>query len=117
MVAALLQQRLEPLGVDRAGLDVQQVPARHRLDRALAERLSQLRDEHLQVLSGGGRRSRPPQPVDQPVSRDGAVGIDQERSDQHALLARWQRSRAVLITHVEPSEHVVPEHRTNLSHR
>ena len=58
--ASPTQQSLEPLQVERARLDPQQVPSRPRLERTRIEQLAQLRDLNLHRLDRGGRRPLTP---------------------------------------------------------
>src|SRR5258706_10630933 len=105
----------EALEVDFARIGAEQVAAGLRDDAVSAESLAQLRDVHLQRLAGGRRRLVPPQRVDQPLARDGAVRLEQEPREQRALLLPAQLERAPVVDHLERAEET-EVHLTSVPH-
>ncbi len=85
--AASLEQALEPLPIERTFFDTDDVTERMRLDHALAERLSQLRDPDLDCLARGRGRTLTPQGIDEPLRRHRLTGV-KEKNGQHSALLR-----------------------------
>ena len=101
---ALGLERLEAVEVELAGLDAQQVAGRPRLDPLAAEELAQVGDVDLQRLVDGRRRVLLPQRVDQPVSRDDAIGVEQQQGQQRALLEAAHLERPPIRVHLKRAE-------------
>ena len=82
-------ERLEPFGVELAGVQLEHVPRRPRLQRRRRdpEPVAQRRHVDLEGMAGRGRRGRPPQAVDQVAGRDDQPGVDGQRRQQRPLQA------------------------------
>ena len=106
-----LDSLLEPGDVELAGLDVDDVARRPRLQPLGAERLAELGDA---VLERGRRRRRrrfAPELVDEPVRGDHAVGVDQKQSEQGALPRARDRDGLAVRKHLErPEQAELPRH-------
>jgi hypothetical protein len=90
----LRQQPLEADRVQPLWLEVQEIPGRPSHDRVASvarQRLTQLRDVHVQGLPGGLRRRLAPELVDQPVAGDDGAGVEQQHREQGPLLRRPER--------------------------
>ena len=90
-LAAPLEQSLEPLQVERARLDPEQVPGRPRLEHALVEQLAQLRDLNLHRLDRGRRRPLAPELVHEPRCRHQLVRAQEQHGEHRPLLRPAQR--------------------------
>ena len=66
--------------------------------------LAQLRDVVLDVLGGGLRRAITPQPVDQHVGDDGAVGAQSQHRQHRSLLASPEWERAAVDERIDAAE-------------
>jgi hypothetical protein len=80
-------ERLEPLGVELAGVELEHVPRRPRLQRRRRhpEPVAQRGDVDLEGMACRGRRARLPQPVDQDAGRDDQPRVDGQRRQQGPL--------------------------------
>ncbi len=81
----LAQQALESRRVDLLRVEPEEVAARVRLDRVLAEHLAQLRDVHLKRGARGRGRCRAPDRLCELLGREHAVRPEQERREQPPL--------------------------------
>ena len=75
---SLADEALEPLGVDLAFPEAEQVPGRARDDPVRAQRLPERVHLHLERALGGRRGRLSPHGVDQPIRRDDLVRIQRE---------------------------------------
>ena len=66
--------------------------------------LTQPRDVRLQRLQRCGRRARSPKIVDQPVSRDDLIGVQQQNRQQRPLLVATEPDRAIPIADLQRTE-------------
>src|SRR5262249_6423939 len=85
-IARLPHQCAEPLRVELTALDVKQVARWPRHDRVRAQHPAQLRDVGLHDLSGRRGRSLPPELVDQTLTRDDLVRMEQKHAEKRAEL-------------------------------
>ena len=86
--AAGLRQALELEDVDRSGVDREAVAGRRGLEQVRRQELAELRDVDLERVARRVRRVLTPERVDQVVSGDDPVRLQQERREQRpALLA------------------------------
>jgi len=90
-LSPLAPEPLEPVHVELAVGDADQVAGAAAQDRLGPEQLPQPRHEHLEVVRGARRRLLAPDLLDERVGRDDLVRPDQERREQRALLAAAQR--------------------------
>ena len=97
-VACLLDQLLEPLHIELAGGDLQDVAARPREHHLVPERLAQLRDVALQRLAGGLRAIIAPEVVNQPIARDELVRPQRKDREQLALSAAADDERPIAVS-------------------
>ena len=67
----------------------------------VAEHLTQVRDISLNDLDSARGRLLAPQPVDQPIRRDGLAAMHEQHRQQRPLLGATQRQLAVLIDHLK----------------
>ena len=79
-----VDELLEPLGVELAGLDPREIAGRTRHDPVGAERLAQRVDVHLQRRARVRRRVLAPDRVDQPFGGDGAIRAEQQDCEHGA---------------------------------
>ena len=100
----VVHQALEPAGVDRAGVDAQQVAGRAGLDHFLAERVPEPRDGVLHDRVGRRRRVRAPEVVDQRVHRDDRPRVQQEVGEHRALSRATKRRTRTRRARLEWSE-------------
>ena len=113
---ALREQPLEASDVDPVAAQPQLVAAPVRGDRTVAavrrHRLAQLRDVQLHHLGRRRRRLIAPQPVDQPLGRNGRAGLEREHREQGARLRAAEGDPAVVRADLHRSEqlnlHVLP---------
>src|SRR5574340_858703 len=83
---ALLQQLLEAIQIELAGLDMKHVARGPTLDPVLAEQPAQPRDVVVERVRRASRRRLTPQSVDQPIAREGAIRIEQKHRENRPLL-------------------------------
>ena len=84
VVRPRVDELLEPLGVELAGLDPGEIAGRTGHDPVGAERLAQRVDVYLERRAGVCRRILAPDGVDQPLGRDGAIGAEQQEREHGA---------------------------------
>ena len=95
--STLLEQALEAVDVDSLRVDLERVPAAPRHQELVGlERLPQPRDLHVQAVPRRPGRALGPERLDESISRDDLVRVDQEERQQRARLRAPQRKRAVL---------------------
>ena len=97
-VACLVDQLLEPVHVELAGGDLQDVAAGPGEQHLVAERLAQLRDVALQRLGGGLRRLLAPELLDQALAPDELVRPQREDREQLALSAAADDERPIAVS-------------------
>ena len=98
------REPLEPVQVERARIDTEQIPGIACLDGALAECLAKLRDIALQDVGGGVRRVVAPDRVDQPV-RGHHLSRVEEQDGEHRALPGAQACRATVDHRLDRPEH------------
>ena len=106
-VRGAYDEPLEAQRVDRRRVDLQLVaaPVRHDLRRALAgQEPAQLGDVLLHHLRGGRRRLLAPEPLDQPLDRDGRVGAQRQHREHRALLRASELERTVVQVYVDGAQ-------------
>jgi hypothetical protein len=93
----LCEEPLEAMRVEALRIEPQLVavlPCRDRRGRTVAlparERLAQPGDVHLHRLGGAGRRTLPPQLVDQPIGTKRLIGMQHKQGQQRTLPAAAQ---------------------------
>ena len=95
-------ERFEPLEVQLARLDAHEVARRARDDPIGAECLPERVDVDLDRAGAARGRRFAPDPVDQPVGRDGHVGVEQQHGEHGARpLAAELDARAVVAQNLE----------------
>ena len=99
---------LELLGVESARRDAQDIARRLRRQRArpavaLFEKPPKLGDVDLHAVSGRGRRLVAPERVDEPVSRNDPVALEEQQREHAALLDPAERKHAIPRAHLERS--------------
>ena len=96
---ALSEQPLEAAGIHPAAAELQLVAAPVRGDRVglplRGHRLAQLRNVELHHLGRRGRRLVAPEPVDQPLGRNGRAGVEREHGEQGARLRAAEGDPAI----------------------
>jgi hypothetical protein len=93
-------ESFEPKGVEFGISHLQDVAGRLSDNDLRAQQLSQLRDLVLERRHGRPRRLLTPELVDEPVSRDGFPGMDEQYGEQRALLSPPKRQcLAVTLDH------------------
>ena len=98
---------LELQRVDRRRVDLQLVAASVGRDprRAiLGQQPAQLGDVLLHHLRGGRRRLLAPEPLDQPLDRDGRVGAQRQHREHGALLRASELERTVVQVYVDGAQ-------------
>ena len=105
---------LEPLEIEAAGLDADEVAGLLRDDRVAAEGLPELRDVNLERRRGSVRRRSVPELVDQPVARDDAVRVQEQERKECSLLRASERDRAPILGRLERAENPVIDARFRL---
>ncbi len=103
----LVREPLEPLEVESAGLDADEVAGATRLDRLLAERLAEPRDVSLDEVRGRARRVVAPQPVDESRSGHDRVRMAEEEDERRALLRCPEVHRLPVHRSLERAEDAV----------
>ena len=106
---SLLDQPLEPAGVDRVRIDVQLVAGRTGDDEAIApgrrlECLSKLGYVDLDGVERRPRRGLSPQQVDQAIRRDDLAGVEEEDRQKGPLLGRTELGACVVGARFEGPE-------------
>ena len=94
---------IEPFRVDPKDVAVQLGHER----RVRAPRRHELADLRQVDVQGGGDRARPlgaPHPLDQPLARDGLVGVQEQECEQRALPRAAERERLAVDTGLERPE-------------
>ena len=105
-LSCVAEQRLEPIGVELVGADLQPVAGRPALDPLGAERLAEMRDVGLQGVPRRLRRFVAPQFVDQGRRRDRVVRTEDQVQQHRALLGATQHDRPVVDVDLERPEHL-----------
>ena len=99
--SGLVEQGLEALEVELAGLNAQPVTGRlsHQSGAVsiVREHAAKAREVRLQGWACARRRRRSPKPVDQPVPGDDLVAAQQEHGERRSLLRAAERQDAPLI--------------------
>jgi hypothetical protein len=109
------EELLELVYVHRVGRDVEAVAGRLGEERGLvAEELSELRDVDLDAVGCRGGRPVAPERVHEPISRNDAVSLEEEQSEDAALLETPEREHARLVDHLEGPENPELDHRSPL---
>jgi hypothetical protein len=94
---ALAEESLEPKRVDLLGLALEDIAAASRVQRLVRRKgLAQPRDLDVEAVSGGPGRSIGPERVDEPVSRDDFVRVEEQEGQEGAGLRATQRERAAV---------------------
>ena len=88
-------------GVELGQVDPDRVAGRPGLDAIRAQQPPEPGDMYLQGLWGGVRRVLLPEGVDQAVTRDGLIRMEQENREQRTLLAAAQRERPTINAHLD----------------
>ena len=101
---SLALQALEPSEIELVGLDAELIAGCLRLHPVLAQGLPELRHVDLKRLRRGVRRRLVPQRVDQAVARDDAVCLQQEESEESALLLSTEIDRVPVRAHLQRAE-------------
>ena len=102
---------LEPLGVDRDGVGIEDVATRRGTQRELvAERATQVRHVDLDGLARRRRRVVAPQPVDQGVPRHHGAGTSDEERQQQGRLRASHIDGSATETNGERSQHLDARH-------
>ncbi len=105
VVRPRVDELLEAVGVELAGLDPHEIPGRARHDPVGAERLAQRVDVHLQRRAGVGGRILAPDRVDQPFGRDGAIRAEEQEREHRTGPPAAERDRlAAVVDHLERPE-------------
>jgi hypothetical protein len=97
-------QPLEAEQVDRLGIRAEQIAGRPRHERLGREQLAQPRHVDLDDRDRRLRRLIPPQLVDQPLTRDNPVRVQEQQREQRALLRTSQRKQPIALVDLERSE-------------
>jgi len=97
-------QPLEPVEVELIVPHREQVAGLLGLQTIAAENLAQLGDVQLQRLACSLGRVVLPQQVDEPIARDDAVWLQQQRCEQRPLLAPAQAQRAPVGADLERAQ-------------
>ena len=97
----LIRQPLEAGQVELGRLDLEHVAGCPCSEPPIAELLAQPGDVDLDALGTGGRRGGPPQLVDQAVSRDELVRLEQKDRQERTLLDPAERERAITLDHLQ----------------
>ncbi len=106
-VGGMGHEPLEPQRVDRRRVDLQLVAASVGRDprRAiLGQQPAQLGDVLLHHLRGGRRRLLAPEPLDQPLDRDGRVRAQRQHREHGALLRASELERTVVQVYVDGAQ-------------
>jgi hypothetical protein len=108
LVLSAEEQPLEPDGVDRVRVGMQDVARRPGGDdvreAGRLEASAQIRDVDLHRMGGGARRAVPPHKVDQPVRGDRLVRVEEQHPEKRALLRRAQVEDLPVDQHLERAE-------------
>ncbi len=102
--AALVDETLEPSCVELARREPDDIPRRLGHENVGAERLTQLRDIHLQSVRSGPWRRLAPELVDQPLHRDDLVHTQEQCCQQRPLLRAPESEGAAAESHLERAE-------------
>jgi hypothetical protein len=79
--------------VERIRSDLNGVAVAARDDRILAQHLAQMGDRALDEVGGAGRRSVPPDLVDEAMNRNNGVGLSQQQHEQRPVSRRTELDR------------------------
>ena len=102
----VVEQPREPLGVELAGRDLEEIARRCRAeDVGPAERLAQPRHVHLDALDGARRRVLAPQRERQAIGAHRLVGVQQQHGEDRTGLDTAQRHRSVLAVDLHGPEY------------
>ena len=102
--AALLHERLEPVQVEVAVLQLDDVAWIARRDRSAAERLAKVGDVALQDVRRCLGRVVAPELVDQPVAGDNLAGMREQNGEHGALARAAERNRLAAHPRLERAE-------------
>ena len=97
-------EALETVEVELAGLDAKQVARGTCHEAAFAERLAHPRDGGVERMACARGRAFSPQPVDQAVTRDRLVRVEEKEGEQHALLRPTERKLTAVVQHLDGAE-------------
>ena len=102
--ASLLDEALEPMEVERIGLDPRLVAAGSGHEDIGRQHAAEAGDERRECIGGALRRVVTPQLVDQPVTSDDLVRAQQQECQQPALPGTAERERLVVEPGFERAE-------------
>ena len=100
----LIDDPLEPVRVQLAGLDDEEVAGAPRHEHVRLDQLAQLRDAVLDHLRGRGRGVAFPELVDQAIARDDLVAPEEENRHQLALVDSAHRDESISCADLERAE-------------
>src|SRR6185503_19699993 len=106
---SLVREPLEPLEVERALGDMDDVTAAAGLDRIPPERLAEPRDVPLDQVRGGRRRVVAPEGVHQPRRGDDGARLAEEERERRALLRPTEPCLAPVDVRLERAEKAVAD--------
>ncbi len=95
---------LEAIEIELALAHPNQVAAGLGDDRVAAERLAELRDVHLNRGRGGLGRLLAPELVDQALTRDGLVRVQEQKAEEAALLGACDLEAVAVVLDLEGAE-------------
>ena len=102
LLRTALREVREPLGVELGGLDPDEVPRCLRDDPVGSERAAESVDVHLEGVLGARGRRLAPDPVDEAVGRDRAIGLQEEpRQERTRPWAAEGDGQSVVADHLQ----------------
>src|SRR5262249_39408151 len=102
--ASLLQQPLQAPQIKLTRLHPDHVAGGTALDPPTTQRSPQARDVTVERVRSTRRRRLTPQPVDQPIARNGSVRIQQKHRQDRALLRAAEREPTTVVSRLERTE-------------
>jgi hypothetical protein len=90
--------------IELVGLEPDEVARRPSGQHVVRERLAKSRDVHVKGLGGADRHVLTPELVDQPVSGDHVVGVEQKQRQKRARLESAQGHLAAFVPNLERPE-------------
>jgi hypothetical protein len=103
-LVAVSVEALEAVEVELAGLDAKQIARTTCQEPPFAERLAHARDGGVERMACARGRTFSPQAVDQAVTRDRFVRVEEKEGKQHALLRPTEGKLTAVLQHLDGAE-------------